>query len=171
MTDWEGPGTVCCPVWAPDGQRLAFLSPDLTLRTIEIERGRSGPRQDTILARPPEGVWFEPTAWSLDGSRLAGQERRGSNPHAGIGAYDLETSEYTSFTQFGGEPHWFSDGRRIVFHDQHSYYVLDTVSTEVRRLLSVAPYRAGGSSLTPDDRWLYLSVHATEANVWVATAR
>jgi eukaryotic-like serine/threonine-protein kinase len=166
-----GSGSVCCPVWSPDGRRLTFLGPDLSLRTIDATRETPGPHPDTVLARLPDSIWFEPASWSPDGGRLAGQERRGNNPHAGIGIYDLRTGTYQSLTRVGGEPRWFRDGRRLVFQDGWSYHVLDTALHRAQPLLSVSPYRAGTPALTSDDKWLYLSLHANQADVWVALVR
>jgi Tol biopolymer transport system component len=159
----------CCPVWSPDGRRLAYLADDLSVRAIELSETGKDPRRDVLLVKPP--VWFEPVSWSADGSRLAGQERRGNNPRGGVAVYDLGPKQYTLLTRSGGKPIWLHDNRRLVYSDTSSVYLLDTISRQTHKLLSIAPYQNSDVTITRDNRHLYVSVRAIEADVWVATPK
>jgi Tol biopolymer transport system component len=140
------------------------------VRAIDLAVGVDGPA-DRILARLPEGVWFQPTAWAPDGSRLAGQERRGNNPRGGVAIYDLSTRRYTRLTSRGGQPIWLNDSRRLVYSDVSSVYMLDTASGRGEELFSVLPYQSSDLTITGDNRHLYASVRQHEADVWVTNSR
>jgi len=161
----------CCPVWSPDGGELAYLAADLSIRAVDLTAGPGAAARERVLARLPDGVWFQPVSWSADGSRLAGQERRGNNPRAGIAVYDLVTGQYTRLTEKGGRPVWLSDNRRLVYNEASSVWALDTASGRRQQLFSIAPYQNAELTITRDDRRLFVSVRANEADVWVATPR
>jgi Tol biopolymer transport system component len=157
----------CCPVWAPNGRRLVYLADDLTLRAIDFPEPAGSAGRDVLFARLPVGVWFEPVAWSADGTRLAGQERRGNNPRAGIAVFDIRTGRYQQLTGSGGKPNWMADDRRIIYSDGSSAFVLDSMSTRIRPLFSVKPYQNNDVTMLGATGELYVSVRAVEADVWV----
>jgi hypothetical protein len=156
----------CCPVWAPDGDRLVYLAGDLTLHAIDFTESANIARRDALFARLPDGVWFEPVAWSRDGTRLAGQERRGNNPRSGIALYDIRTGQYRVLTRSGGKPNWMADDRRIVYSDASGAFILDSISQRIRPLFSVAPYQNNDVTIGKTGE-LFVSVRAVEADVWV----
>ena len=158
----------CCPVWSPDGREVAYLAADLTIRAVDLTAS-SGAARERVLARLPDGVWFQPASWSADGSRLAGQERRGNNPRSGIALYDLRSGKYTRLTERGGRPVWLSDNRRLLYNDTSSVWTIDTASGRRQQLFSIDPYQSAELTVTRDDRQLFVSVRANEADVWVAT--
>ena len=160
----------CCAVWSPDGRDPAYLARDLTIHAIDLTKPVDSSR-DRVLARLPQGVWFEPVSWSPDGKRLAGQERRGNKPRGGIAIYDLTTKQYMLLTPSGGRPIWLNDSRRLIYSDASSAYVIDTASRHTHELFSVVPYQDSDLTVTRDNRHLYVSVRAYEADVWVANPR
>jgi hypothetical protein len=127
--------------------------------------------RDRVLARLPDGVWFQPISWSPDGSQLAGQERRGNNPRGGVAIYDLSAKQYTRLTASGGRPVWLNDNRRLVYSDTSSAYVIDTGSGHTYELFSVLPYQNSELTVTRDNRHLFVSVRENEADVWVTNPR
>jgi Tol biopolymer transport system component len=160
----------CCPMWSPDGQQLAYLAGDLTIRALDLAAS-PGAARDRVLAKLPAGIWFQPVSWSPDGSRLAGQERRDNNPRAGVAIFDVTTKQYTRLTRSGGRPIWMNDNRLLVYSDASSAYVLDTISGQARELFSVAPHQNSDLTITRDNRHVYASVRANEADVWVTGPR
>ena len=87
----EGKENVC-PVWSPDGKRIAFCS---------IGRGKNGnvsgvylkaadgTGQDEQLSSTPDGSFF-PYCWSSDGKFLVGVEISGSMSYEHIGLLSME---------------------------------------------------------------------------------
>lgn len=160
----------CCPVWSPDGRQLAYLAGDRTIHVLDLTDGATTSRE-RVLAKLPAGIWFQPVSWSPDGARLAGQERRGNNPRGGVAIYDLTTKQYTRLTDSGGRPIWMNDNRRLIYSDGSSAYVLDSTSGRAHELFSVTPHQNSDLTITRDNRRLYASVRANEADVWVTRPR
>ena len=111
------------------------------------------------------GLW----SWSPDGRKLAGTKLRGGSP-GGILVYSLESQRYERLTDFGGNPVWLSDSRRLVFQHQGKLSLIDSRSKRVRELLSVGPNVFGnGFTISRDDRQIYFSLVTTEADIWLMT--
>jgi hypothetical protein len=71
-------------------------------------------------------------------------------------------------TDFGRNPVWLSDSRRLLFQNQGKLYLIDSQSKKVRELLSVAPNEFGmGVTISRDHRQLYFSLVTTEADIWL----
>ncbi len=112
---------------------------------------------------------WNPWSWSPDGRKLAGTKLRGGPP-GGILDYSLETQHYEKLTDFGGNPVWLSDSRRLLFQHQGKLSLIDSRSKKVRELLSVAPNVFGnGVTISRDDRQIYFSLVTTEADIWLMT--
>ena len=112
-------------------------------------------------------IGWGPWSWSPDGRKLAGNIQRAGGPD-GILVYSLETQHYERLTDFGVNPVWFSDSRRLLFQSQGKLYLIDSRSKKVREILSVAPNEFGnGITLSRDDRQIYFSLVSTEADIWL----
>ena len=85
---------------------------------------------------------------------------------AGIGVYSLESHEFKRLTQMGSSPWWLSDSRRLLFVHSGKLYLVDSQAGRVKELLSLAPQVAVMGAASRDDRWIYFSLQATEADVW-----
>ena len=109
------------------------------------------------------GAW----SWSPDGRKLAGNKLPAGAPNS-ILVYSLETQHYEQLTDFGRDPVWLSDSRRLLFQHQGKLYLIDSQSKKVRELLSVAPNEFGnGVTISRDDRQIYFSLATTEADIWL----
>jgi Tol biopolymer transport system component len=110
------------------------------------------------------GAW----SWSPDGRKLAGNIRTGAP--VGILVYSLESQHYERLTDFGVNPVWLSDSRRLLFQHQGKLSLIDSRSKKVRELLSVAPNEFGnGVTISRDDRLICFSHRTTEADIWLMT--
>jgi Tol biopolymer transport system component len=106
-------------------------------------------------------------SWSPDGRRLAGFIGR---PPSGIAVYSLDSQQYEKLTDFGSQPVWLNDSRRLLFQYQSNLYLIDSQTRKTHELLSVAPQRFGvGVTLPQDDRLIYFSLVTTEADIWLMT--
>jgi hypothetical protein len=85
--------------------------------------------------------------------------------------HDLAAGSFTRVTDYGGDPVWLSDSRRILFVLGSRMYVVDTPTKRIKEVLSVAPNEiaARGFSISRDDRTIYFSIAATEADIWLVT--
>jgi Tol biopolymer transport system component len=72
-----GPSLQICPVWSPDGQRIAYASSRLG-RFGLYERPANGAGEEKLLLEP--GPARCPTDWSRDGRFLAYEERSDEEP-------------------------------------------------------------------------------------------
>jgi Tol biopolymer transport system component len=109
------------------------------------------------------------TAWSPDGSRIAGQVGVAGK---GVAVYDLRTNAYERVTDFGEWPAWLPDSRHLLFVARgKEFHVVDTRTREVRRIWSVPRDVIGPPRLSRDGRAMYFSRRVTESDVWLLTMR
>jgi Tol biopolymer transport system component len=163
------PGGATNPQWSPDGTRLVYrnlggASPSI----IEVEKPWTEQSPQVLPSTSDSaswGVW----SWSPDGRKLAGNKLPAGAPIS-ILVYSLETQHYEQLTDFGQNPVWLSDSRRLLFRHQGKLYLVDSQSKKVREVLSVVPNEFGnGFTISRDDRQLYFSLVTTEADIWLMT--
>ncbi|HKG23921.1 MAG TPA: hypothetical protein VKC34_18605, partial [Blastocatellia bacterium] len=151
------------PVWSPDGTRLLYKVRDSNLFVIEPGKPRATPQP--LPGQPLPG--FIPWSWSADGKLLAGWQVRPERPNGGIVIYSFASSSYKRLTDFGREPVWFSDNRRLIFAEMGKIYLLDILTKKLEQIHSVEPYGFGLLALSRDDGRLYYSHVSTEADIWL----
>ena len=151
------------PVWSPDGARLAYRNADGSPSIIEVGKPWQEQSPQRLPATSDWNYWW-PWSWSLDGRKLAGM--RPAVP--GIVVYSLESQQYEKLADFGSQPVWLSDGRRLLFQQQSKLYLIDSESKKLHEVLSVAPHNFGiGVTLSRDDRLIYFSLVTVEADIWL----
>jgi len=103
------------PIWSPDGKRLVYSI--LNGIPFMMEFGTPWRSQSPQVLSPltEPDTWFEAGSWSSDGRTLAGFLLRADGKFTGIGVYSLETGKYHRLTEFGWNPRWLSDSRRVLF--------------------------------------------------------
>ncbi len=153
------------PVWSPDGTRLAYRYADGSPSIVEVGKPWQEQSPQRLPATSDWNYWW-PWSWSRDGRKLAGM--RPAVP--GIVVYSLESQRYEKLTDFGSNPVWLSDGRRLLFQQQSKLYLIDSESKKLHEVLSVAPHNFGvGVTLPRDDRLIYFSLVTVEADIWLMT--
>jgi eukaryotic-like serine/threonine-protein kinase len=160
-------GIVLYPLWSPDGTRLAYTLQQqgaFTLATGKPMKGQT-PQPLPKLAEP--GRWFWACAWSPDGKRLAGWQQHTETALSGIVLYSFDKQSYEQITEFGVEPVWLNDNRRLLFNHQGKLWLLDSATKEQRELLALAPHQIGASVLAKDNRTLYFVLTTTESDIWL----
>jgi Tol biopolymer transport system component len=168
MTRMVNAGTVYWPTWSPDGARVAFNIE----RRLPVIMQLSQPWDERSLeSLPPleSGSMFFVFSWSPDGRRIAGHRVVGT-VHDGISVYSLESHQYKHFTDFGFQPRWLSDSRRLIFWNYQGLYLLDTGSGKFHKILDASPNRVMGVSPFRDGREIYFGLLTTEADIWLMSS-
>jgi Tol biopolymer transport system component len=165
-------GSITHPVWSPDGRRLTYSLQNGPQFVIDPDKPWSSQSARALPPLSEPDTWFEAASWSPDGRKLAGWQMRADGRFTGISIYSFETGGYTRITDFGQEPTWLKDGRRLVFTRGHpsdaAIYIVDSQSRKIHQVLSVAPNEVYTAQISADNRWIYFSIEVTEADIWLA---
>ena len=156
--------------WSPDGSRIATNSwPSERVTMFDPNRPWKEQTPEMLPPFDPPSDRFLVNSWSPDGRRLVGQV---DGEHPGIAIYSLAPRAYERLADFGEWPVWLPDSRRVLFVANGSaFYILDTRSRQIRKILSVTGDVIGPPRLTPDGKKAYYSRRVTEADVWLCTLR
>jgi Tol biopolymer transport system component len=165
------PDGITNPIWSPDGTHLALRKVSSNHSSImEVEKSWQEQSPQTLSPMNALGELLAVWSWSPDGRKLAGMQARSGAPQSGVVVYSLESRQYEKLTDFGSQPVWLSDSRRLLFQRQSKLYLIDSQSQKIREVLSVAPHEFGvGVTLPRDDRQIYFSVLTTDADIWHMT--
>jgi Tol biopolymer transport system component len=153
------------PIWAPDGSRLVFTDFLQEFRPGLVDARKQVAAQTvTRLPAVADARYWTVWDWSSDGRWLAGDRSGG-----GIVVYSFDTDAITTLSETGSWPFWFSDNRRLIFHDGSAVAILDR---ETKRSQVVRPATAARIlGLSRDGQRLYVARSSTRADVWLATIK
>jgi len=149
------------PIYSPDGAEVYFgtTTPD-GLWVVNPKKGA----KEQVPVRLTD--WFTPWSWSSDKSMLAGHAN-------GIVVYDVKNRQLNKYTEFGTDPCWLKDNRRLVFKGSKKIYILDTQSRKYHEIFDVGETGfPDGLTISPDNHTIYFSLSTTaEADLWLINLR
>jgi Tol biopolymer transport system component len=159
---------VVSPVWAPDGRHLACSIYGIRSFIMNLQNPGAGEKPLNVFV-PNFSGYFQVWSWSRDGKKLAGYLINPDGSAAGIGIYFLQSDTFERLTDYGMDPVWLSDDRRLLFYNNGR---LDLVHSETKKshsVLSVAPHSIAkrGFAVSSDDSLIYFSQTSTESNIWL----
>ena len=165
-------GALTHPVWSPDGKRLLYSVMNGTPVVIDADKPWSSQTPQVLPPLPEPGTMYEASSWSPDGRKLAGFQLRADGIFNGTTIYSFDTRTYARVADFGIDPHWLNDGRRLLFTrgdpPGQEVYLVDSESRKIHPVLSVAPNAVRATVLSADERWIYFAQQITEADIWMA---
>jgi Tol biopolymer transport system component len=173
------------PFWAPDAKRFAFSYPGSSGALMDTQRDWDGQTPQSLPLFFEEGDDFVPMTWSPDGKLLAGYIQTTGGLRAGIAVLSLESGEYEKLTDFGRNPDWCGDSRKLIFSalsasrrdQQHNYqqdfkmFFVDRLMKEPREVLSVPGATIQAPSVSRDGKTIYFVLTTMESDVWMLAAR
>jgi TolB protein len=122
-------GTETSPCWSPDGSKIVYTSDERGSVQLFIMPATGGEGERLITG----GTYSAEPDWSPDGTKIAFTMRVGGRLQ--IGVYDLMTRQVTQVTTDGGaDPSWTRNSRHLVFANNGSLFVLDSVTRQFGRL-------------------------------------
>jgi serine/threonine protein kinase/dipeptidyl aminopeptidase/acylaminoacyl peptidase len=170
-------GGIFCPVWSPEGSRIAYCLSNGKITSTYIINANEGWADQTPQVLPHSDArvkQFLPSSWSADGLKLAGWQYWTERGRAGVYVYSFASKNYERWTEFGTFPVWLSDNRRLLFYMGDKIYLIDEISKTpkpIHTVNSIAWTDLAGLTLSKDDRQIYYSQVTTEADIWIADIR
>ena len=160
------------PVWSPDGAQMAYSthSPNGAF-IFNTKVPWADQRSRPLPAIADNTQTFEIWSWSPDGRYLAGQKHLTDLSHAGIAIHEIGSPQIRWLSDIGEWPVWLRDNRRLLFSHRGTLYLIDSVSGVRREVLSLPQNSLGSVGVSADNRTIYFTVRAAEADVWLMTMK
>jgi eukaryotic-like serine/threonine-protein kinase len=159
------------PIWSPDGSRMAITTGvNFGGEMFLVDPDRAWHDQTLEALRPPPGdpsLRYRPWSWSPDGRRIAAYSERG----AGIAVYSLDASSWEIITDSGTKPRWLRDGRRLLYADAGSLFIVDVAAKRSRRIHDMPGVTLQDPAFAPGDTAIYFILARLERDIWVANLR
>jgi TolB protein len=164
---FASPAPLMSPAWAPDGQRIAYVSFENGHSEVFVQNLESGAR---MKVSGKKGINSAP-AWSPNGRRLALVLSVDGSPE--IYVMDVASGRSTRVTNSPGintEPVWTPDGRSLIFTSDRSgtpqLYRVSARGGRARRLTFEGKYNAA-ADVSPDGK-LVTMVHSRGSGFRIA---
>lgn len=171
----DPPGNLLCPTYSPTGDRMVasrLRTPEAYL--FDPRSPSSSQSPERLSFSVSEDRWLVPTAWSPDGSRIAGAIVTGSGAGTGLGVFELATRSVRSVLDLPVRSvgfSWLPDSRRLLFTDLSRKTWLIDVDSGRRRELPLDFQTGTGLLVSPDGRTVYTSITRDRADLWLAEVR
>jgi len=169
----EGEGALI-GVWSPDGSRIAASVHGSGWELVDMtSASRPRPARKMPSQAGADGIFY-PTDWSPDGSRLVGNVLRPDGSiHYG---YVYSLTEGTLDHALGSDDAagagvgiWSLDSRHLLMRSRRGISLVDSLTHESRRLISVEGYFGfSGVGISRDNRWITWTRTAMESDIWLA---
>ena len=160
--------------WSPDGKKLATsmasVSPERVPNVVDPNRPWREQTPEQLPSPPKPLQPFITSAWSPDGTRLAGQTGFSDRGGTGVVLYTFASRRYERVTDFGEWPVWFPDSRRLLFvYQGREFWVLDSRTKQTRKIYSTVRDVLGPPRLTRDGRTAFYTRRVTEGDIYLLT--
>jgi Tol biopolymer transport system component len=168
VTFLSGPNT-CWPVWSPDSRRLVYTIFGSNAFLLDATRPWQSQTAEPLPPLTTADESFSAWSWSPDGAKIAGFQQRSDGAFTGIAVYLVESRQFVKLTDFGIDPIWLADSRRLLFNHDGRLFLVDSETRRTHPVLSVAPHDVAkrGFAISRDNRRIYFSLANTEADVWL----
>lgn len=156
---------VLYPFWSPDGKQIGFHYFSRGTALLDLLHPQSRPR---VLPPVEGGQIFAGSAWSKDGSSLAGaiSMRPGGEP-SGVILWSLLDNTYRRLSRTGFDPKFLHRGPRLLFREIGAIRLVDLASGEVRTVLSPSPNSSFiWIGVGPGDRNLCTVRSTSQGDIW-----
>jgi Tol biopolymer transport system component len=157
--------------WSADGNMMAYSihTPKNDCVIVNPDKLWSEQKLIYLRALSDASLSFEGWSWSPDGKKLAGIKHLPNGVHSGIGVYDLQSNSYDWYTDFGDWPLWLNDNRRLLFVSEGKILLFDTVTRAYKPVFKVTDQDVdiGSPGVSRDNRTIYFTFVAAEADIWV----
>jgi len=155
-------------LWSPDGARLAYVILGHGTYVMDAAKPWRDQTPEELPSLAESGKVFVPKSWSADGVRLAGHRVGTDVGCCGISVFSFLSRRFQRLTEFGANPVWLHDQRRLLFQSEGKIYLLDSSTGTTREFLSIPPNEVGdGFDISRDNQTLYFVLRANEADVWL----
>ncbi len=122
-------GTETSPSWSPDGKQIIFNSDERGSNQLFTIASAGG---EPIRITTP-GTYSAEPCWSPDGSKIAYSTRTGGG--FCVWVYDIATRVAKQVSPgLAEDPSWTCNSRHLVYSNNGSLYLLDTVTKQSARL-------------------------------------
>lgn len=157
-------------VCSPDGSLLAFYEMGHGPLIVAVDENAREEPIPEVATFNEEGSIFIAWSWSQDGKKLAGFRRLGDGTFAGIVIYSFDSREFDRLIDFGRNPVWLSDNRRLLFFHpyERKLFLVDSETGEHKELVTFTE-NIMYPAISPDNRYIYASVLEEESDVWLLT--
>ena len=158
--DGAATGTFNSPLFSPGGDRLLVHS-DRGNYLLDTRRPWSTqtPVRLEGLAQPST-IW----GWSPDGTKLSCATQ--FQPCV----YTLATRHQEMLGGRGNQGVWLADNRRMVYHNDTSIWLVDTVTRRHQKLWTAGPReRVGRLAVSSDNRSIYFASPSSSTDIWLRT--
>jgi TolB protein len=149
--------SVWYPAAANDGKRISFYNDENSY----VQSNETGKPVIEPLPPAPDNLHPAMTAWSPDGTKLAGELRNAP----GIAVYSFVDRTYRRLTQSGARPIWLPNGQEILYSDGGRLRIVNVINAETRNVSTALSI--GAMSLSADGRTLVFSERRTSADIWM----